>query len=367
MENLKIRLPKCLTEIERRGILEYNESLLQNFDPNEREGMSKGIFVLRDDRGIFCPYPEYSPWVSVLSLSFEEGTLNIALLDAVQKVLKQTAGGCEWGDLMLFFNRAYAIATHVLNNPDTVYTLKSYLKIWDNHYDTSVLSGCYGVHFSQLNSEVCKHICASMVFCILDNEDENRPEELLQEIEWLLLSSQRGIDTLKMFKDAVAANEQTEENTQGEVHPQANTPPLEDKEEEATRTDATKDVFFKNTALLQFKEEGGIEKWARLANEAIKDIEDHTLTSSLSNTMLAVMYYFASGWLNRKGIFKIKPNVKQIVYFFLSRCDFHLQKVKGKTLVNKLNELLKGDKQIEETDDTEQVKKNIQKILAKKS
>ena len=363
----ELRLPKCLTEEERRGINKYNETTLNNFAPNEREGMRRGIFMPRDDKWIYCPFEEYSPWGSVLSLSFEEDTVNKALCDALIEVLKLTQGGCERGDLMIFFNRAYAIATHVLNNPDIVYGLKRFLAIWDTPTDTRFLTEFLGIYFSQIPTPLCKHICASMVYCILVHEDENRPEQLLQGIEWLLQTSQDGIDTLKMFQEKVAAaNEQTEENTPSEEQPKAE-PPLEKKEEEAAPTDATKDVYFKNTALLQFKEEGGIEKWAGLVNEAIMNIDDHTLTSSLSNTMLAVMYYFASGWLNRKGIFKIKPNVKQIVYFFFSRCDFHLQKVKGKTIVNKLNVLLKGDKQIEETDETEQVKKNIQKILAKNS
>lgn len=362
----ELRLPKCLTEKERRKILEYNEYILNNFAPAERGVVSKGIFVLRDDRGIFCPYPEYSPWVSVLSLSFEEGTLNIALLHAVQKVLNQKAGGCEWGDLMLFFNRAYAIATHVLNNPDTVYMLKSYLKIWDTPTDTSCLTELWGIYFSRLPTPLCKYICASMVYYILDNEDDSRPDELLEEIEWLLQASQDGIETLKVFHEKVAtANEQTEENTQGEEQPKAE-PPLEKKEEETAPTDVTKDVFFKNTALLKFREEGGIEKWAGLVNEVIKDIEDHTLTSCLNNTMLAVMYYFASGWQKRKGIFTNKPNVKQIVYFFLSRCAFQT-KVRGKTLDNTLNDLLKDDKKIKETDETEQVRKRIQKIIEKNS
>lgn len=364
----ELRLPKCLTEEERRGILKYNEDILQNnFAPNEREGMSKEIYVLRDDRGIFCPYSEYSPWISVLSLSFEEDTTNKALHNALLNVLRQTQEGCEYGDIALFFNRAYAIATHVLNNSDSVYTLKSYLKIWDNHYDTTVLS-LHGLRFSQLNSELCKHICACMVHCILAYEKDPHLQPLLQEIEWRLQASKKGInmDTLKVFQEAVAtANEQTEENTQGEEQPKADTP-LE-KEEQTAPTDATKDVFFKNTALLKFREEGGIEKWASLVKEAVKDIEDHTLNSRLDNTMFAVMYYFASGWRKRKGIFINKPNVKQIVYFFLSRCAFQTKDVRGKTLDNKLNELLKGDKKIKETDETEQVRKKIQKIIEKNS
>lgn len=361
----ELRLPKCLTEKERRGILEYNENILNNFAPAERGVVSKGIYVFRD-KGIFWPYHEYSPWEDTLSLSFEEDTTNKALYKALLKILTLTQEGYEHGDIALFFSRAYAIALHTLNNPDTVYGMKRYLAIWDTPTDTSCLTELWGIYFSRLPTPLCKYICASMVYCILDNEDDSRPDELLEEIEWLLQASQDGIDTLKVFQEKVAtANEQTEENTQGEEQPKADTP-LEKKEEETAPTDATKDVFFKNTALLKFREEGGIEKWAGLVNEVIKDIEDHTLTSCLNNTMLAVMYYFASGWQKRKGIFINKPNVKQIVYFFLSRCAFQT-KVRGKTLDNTLNDLLKDDKKIKETDETEQVRKKIQKILEKNS
>lgn len=362
----ELRLPKCLTEKERRGINEYNETILDNFAPNEREGMRREIFMPRDDKWIYCPFEEYSPWGSTMPLKFEENHMNKALDEALRNVLTEKSRGYEEGDLLLFFNRAYAIANHILNHGDSVYTLKRYLAIWDTPTDTRLLTQLWGIYFSQIPTPLCKYICASMVFCILDHEDENRPEQLLQEIEWLLQTSQDGIDTPKVLQEKVAtANEQTEENTQVDEQPKAE-PPLEKKEEETAPTDVTKDVFFKNTALLKFREEGGIEKWAGLVNEVIKDIEDHTLTSCLNNTMLAVMYYFASGWQKRKGIFTNKPNVKQIVYFFLSRCAFQT-KVRGKTLDNTLNDLLKDDKKIKETDETEQVRKRIQKIIEKNS
>ena len=256
MEN--IRLPKCLTEKERRGIQGYNESLLQNFAPNEREG--REIFMPRDNKWIYCPFEDYSPWGSVLSLSFEEDTTNKALCDALIEVLKLTQGGCERGDLMIFFNRAYAIATHVLNNPDIVYGLKRFLAIWDTPTDTRLLTQLWGIYFSQIPTPLCKHICASMVYCILVHEDENRPEQLLQGIECLLQTSQDGIDTLKMFQEKVAAaNEQTEENTPSEEQPKAE-PPLEKKEEEAAPTLSDDDI---KTAIHTLIKEGYLDEKVR--------------------------------------------------------------------------------------------------------
>lgn len=255
----ELRLPKCLTEKERRGILEYNENILNNFAPAERGVVSKGIYVFRD-KGIFWPYHEYSPWEDTLSLSFEEDTTNKALYKALRKILTLTQEGYEHGDIALFFSRAYAIALHTLNNPDTVYGMKRYLAIWDTPTDTSCLTELWGIYFSRLPTPLCKYICASMVYCILDNEDDSRPDELLEEIEWLLQASQDGIDTLKVFQEKVAtANEQTEENTQGEEQPKADTP-LEKKEEETAPTLSDDDI---KTAICTLQEEGCLDKKVR--------------------------------------------------------------------------------------------------------
>lgn len=251
----ELRLPKCLTEEERREINKYNETILANFAPNEREGMRREIFMPRDDKWIYCPFEEYSPWGSVLSLSFEEDTTNKALCDALIEVLKLTQGGCERGDLMIFFNRAYAIATHVLNNPDIVYGLKRFLAIWDTPTDTRLLTQFWGIYFSQIPTPLCKHICASMVYCILVHEDENRPEQLLQGIECLLQTSQDGMDTLKVFQEKVAtANEQTEENTPSEEQP------LEKKEEEAAPTLSDDEI---QTAIHTLQKEGYLDEKVR--------------------------------------------------------------------------------------------------------
>lgn len=255
----ELRLPKCLTEKERRGILEYNETILDNFAPNEREGMRREIFMPRDDKWIYCPFEDYSPWGSTMSFKFEENHMNKALYDAFEKILKQKSGGHEEGDLLLFFNRAYAIANHILNHGDSVYTLKRYLAIWDTPTDTRLLTQLWGIYFSQIPTPLCKYICASMVFCILDHEDENRPEQLLQEIEWLLQTSQDGTNMLKMFREAVANIGATEENTPSEEQPKAE-PPLEKKEEEAAPTLSDDDI---KTAIHTLIKEGYLDEKVR--------------------------------------------------------------------------------------------------------
>jgi hypothetical protein len=99
-----------------------------------------------------------------------------------------------------------------------------------------------------------------MVYYILDNEDDSRPDELLEEIEWLLQASQDGIETLKVFHEKVAtANEQTEENTQGEEQPKAE-PPLEKKEEETAPTLSDDDI---KTAIHTLQEEGCLDEKVR--------------------------------------------------------------------------------------------------------
>ena len=210
MENIKIRLPKCLSAEERKGIQEYHSTLLEKFAPASRLVVSNMIYMFRDKEKMW-PYHEYSPWQDTLPLIFEEGTVNKALDKALHKVLTLTQGGCEYGDIALFFSRAYAISLHALNNVDTGNTLKRYLAIWDTTTDTSCLTELWGIYFSQLPTSLCKDICASMVYCILGYENENRPEQLLQDIECLLQVSQDGKDTLKVFQQEVANIGATEE------------------------------------------------------------------------------------------------------------------------------------------------------------
>ena len=203
---MKIRLPKCLSEVEKKGFLSYHETILKNFAPEESEVMSSNFFLLPGDRGIFCPFQEYSPWGPVLEFNFQVNPVHKALFNAVDKILTQTWGGCELGDMVLFYNRAYAIALHALNNSDSVFTLKSYLEIWDKTVDTRELED-RGLRFSHPNPSLCKYICAGMVYSILSHEVENRPEHLMQEIEWLMQTSHNGVktDKLKIFREAMAS------------------------------------------------------------------------------------------------------------------------------------------------------------------
>lgn len=360
MKEFKIRLPKWLTKEEAMYLEWYNNFYVKEATEQDLKvdiACEGGSIFLYHNSEFFAEGEYYPYWEMFRPNGPTCGTLNHVIERGLRHVLIKNFGGYDVHDLAIYFSRAYAYVLHALNIVRPEYDYKSFKRLWEEDKEL------------RQDPVQCELICACMVHCILDYEKDPHLQPLLQEIEWRLQASKNGInmDTLKVFQEEVAtANEQTEENTQGEEQLKAE-PPLEKKKEEAAPTDATKDVFFKNTALLKFREEGGIEKWAGLVNEAIKDIEDHTLTSCLNNTMLAVMYYFASGWLKRKGIFINKPNVKEIVYFFLSRCAFQTKDVREKTLVNKLNDLLKDDKKIKETDETEQVRKRIQKIIEKNS
>ncbi|MBO5675998.1 MAG: hypothetical protein J6S07_06725, partial [Bacteroidaceae bacterium] len=339
----------------------YNKDLCKDAEEQDLDvdiACEGGSIFLYHNSEFFVESGEYYPYWEMFGPNGPTcGTLNHVLERGLRYVLITKFGGYDVLDLALFFSRAYAYVLHALNIPRPEYDYKSFKRLWEEDKE---LRG---------DAVQCELICACMVHCILDYEKDPHLLPLLQEIEWRLQASQRGVDldTLKVFQEAVAQSiGATEEPCQGEQQPKAD-PPLEEKEEETPPAPATKDDYFHNTALVQFREAGGLEKWAGLVNEAIQDIADKTPCTRLDNTMLAVMYYFASGWRKRKGIFKKEPDGKQLVHFFLSRCAFSQPTVCGKSLVNKLNELLNGDKRITETDETEEVRKKIKEIIGENS
>ena len=349
----EIRLPKSLDDRCALEIKECYDNRL-NVTGSELELLLPNVWVTN-----LCAFPSFR----IIFANFFMRTTNIGehtiyngIYDALRRVYIQRFDGITENLMMRFFGGALAMAIFCLNHhrPELYYS--KYCELWQDN----------GVE----DPKICEHISACMVYCILKYENDSRLQRILKDIQWRLKHSQNGIntDTLKMFEDAVAQSiGATEEPCQDEQQPKAE-PPLEEKEEETAPAPATKDAYFRNTALVQFREARGLEKWAGLVKEAIQDIADKTLCTSLDNTMLAVMYYFASGWRNRKGIFeKKKPDGKQLVNFFLYHCDFPPPTVCGKSLVNKLNELLKGDKRITETDETEEVRKKIQKIIKENS
>ena len=359
---LEIKLPKCLTEKERNIIRGYNESILSVLTEEERNRKIPRFLASVDNptRG-----PRYRPFKTLGDIDTDtecfDQKLYKGLLDAVKE--NSFCNAAPTPEItLLYFNGAYAMAIHSLNhkNPELYY---------EEHYRNIWWTGEVDADWGNRIDVTMEHICACMVYRILEYEKNPRYDLLLQEIKHLIENSYFvEHNTLDCFK-LTEMGEDTPHTPPTSAD--TNTDSVEESEEASDEAhcevnNILNEKVFKNVTLLQFKEEGGLEKWTALVNESIKDIEDHTLTSKINNTMLAVMYYFSTGWKTRKGIFKKTPPTTDLVYFFISRCDMKTS-LAGKSILNKLNKLFdKNDKaEIKETEEIVKVRKIINEILNK--
>ena len=232
----EIRLPKFLTQEEAVSLEWYNKDLCKDAEEQDLDvdiACEGGSIFLYHNSEFFVESGEYYPyWEMFGPNGLTCGTLNHVLERGLRYVLITKFGGYDVQDLALFFSRAYAYVLHALNKPRPEYDYTSFKRLWEEDKEL------------RWDAVQCELICACMVHCILDYEKDPHLLPLLQEIEWRLQASQRGVDldTLKVFQEAVAQSiGATEEPCQGEQQPKAD-PPLEKKEEEAAPTLSDDDI-----------------------------------------------------------------------------------------------------------------------------
>lgn len=95
------------------------------------------------------------------------------------------------------------------------------------------------------------------------------------------------------------------------------------------------------------------EMWADTLNKLLQD-KDKTLAGDMSNIILGAIYYCDKYWKIHKIIDK-NTSANKIIQFFMNRCGITLG-AQEKTIVNAINELRKGNKElnyIKEFDDLE--------------
>ena len=232
----EIRLPKFLTQEEAVSLEWYNKDLYKDAEEQDLDvdiACEGGSIFLCHNSEFFVESGEYYPYWEMFGPNGPTcGTLNHVLERGLRYVLITKFGGYDVLDLALFFSRAYAYVLHALNIPRPEYDYKSFKRLWEEDKEL------------RWDAVQCELICACMVHCILDYEKDPHLLPLLQEIEWRLQASQRGVDldTLKVFQEAVAQSiGATEEPCQGEQQPKAD-PPLEEKEEETAPTLSDDDI-----------------------------------------------------------------------------------------------------------------------------
>lgn len=249
----ELRLPKCLTEDEAMDLELYNNFYVKEATEQDLKvdiACEGGSIFLYHNSEFFAEGEYYPYWEMFRPNGPTCGTLNHVIERGLRHVLIKNFGGYDVHDLAIYFSRAYAYVLHALNIVRPEYDYKSFKRLWEEDKEL------------RQDPVQCELICACMVHCILDYEKDPHLQPLLQEIEWRLQASKNGInmDTLKVFQEKVATvNEQTEENTQGEEQPKADTP-MEKKEEETAPTLSDDEI---KTAICTLQEEGYLDEKVR--------------------------------------------------------------------------------------------------------
>ena len=227
----EIKLPKCLTEKEANLIRDYNDLILSKL-PEEKRARMIPRFLASED----CPQlgPRYSPFKSIDDVETNTECFNkklyMGLLDAYEANTYDNSLPTPEVVLMLF-NGAYAMSIHALNhkNPELYYE-EDYRNIW--------WTGKVDADFGNEIDVHMEHICACMIYRILEAENNPRYDVLLRKIKNLIKGSNFvEADTLDLFKhtkvsatpptptteDTPINNTQTEQKTTEE---KVKTPPF---------------------------------------------------------------------------------------------------------------------------------------------
>lgn len=190
----EIKLPKCLTEKEANLIRDYNDLLLSKLPKEERVRKIPRFLASVDypQQG-----PRYSPFKSIDDVETDTECFNkklyMGLLDAYEANTWDNSLPTPETVLMLF-NGAYAMSIHALNkkNPELYYE-EDYRNIW--------WTGKIDADFGNEIDVHMEHICACMIYCILETENNPRYDLLLRKIKNLIKSSHFiQINTLDLFK-----------------------------------------------------------------------------------------------------------------------------------------------------------------------
>lgn len=190
----EIKLPKCLTEKEANTIRDYNDLILSKLPEEERTRKIPRFLASVD-----CPQrgPRYSPFKSIDDVETNTECFNkklyLGLLDAYEANTYDNSLPTPEVVLMLF-NGAYAMSIHALNhkNPELYYE-EDYRNIW--------WTGKVDADFGNEIDVHMEHICACMIYRILEAENNPRYDVLLRKIKNVIQNSYFvQADTLDLFK-----------------------------------------------------------------------------------------------------------------------------------------------------------------------
>lgn len=184
----------------------------------------------------FEPFAEFFP----CCFSSIVGSFNYALNKTLEDVLtKSFSKAWMVADILFISCRAYTMAILSLNYHEPQYDYTIFSELWQDEKLIERIQDTlpFKMSLTDYDKTQCELICACMVYCILEYENEPNTKRLLHQIRLRLESSKSGInlETLERFRQAVAESIEAETETPSEEQPKAE-PPLEKKEEEAAPT-----------------------------------------------------------------------------------------------------------------------------------
>lgn len=359
----EIRLPKCLTQEEQEAMREYIDGVIYDAKHTRDEPAPnypiKGIFLLyKEDvpnTRRFDPVGEFYPWRFNLDI---EGSLNYALRETLEDVLTDSFSK-PWGegDIVCFFCRAYAMAIHSLNNyrPERDYDIFSELWQDESLIERKKLGGLIKMSLTDYDKTQCELICACMVYCILERENEPNVKRLLQQIQRWLKKSRSGInqETLERFQQAVAesieAKTETPTNEQNTAEP---TPPTNQKDAASITTQEEEKIknAKKRAPKSLFLKQEDEALWKERVTTFFATEMSSPLDSSNKNVALRCMAWFLYIW-EQKGIIISQPYMATVR--FMLKCGFTLDGAEARTISNVISRLVK--QRNEDTDSKERV------------
>lgn len=327
---VEIKLPKCLTEKEANLIRDYNDLILSKLPEEERARMIPRFLASVD-----CPQrgPRYSPFKSIDDVETNTECFNkklyMGLLDAYEANTYDNSLPTPEVVLMLF-NGAYAMSIHALNhkNPELYYE-EGYRNIW--------WTGKVDADFGNEIDVHMEHICACMIYRILEAENNPRYDVLLRKIKNLIKGSYFvQADTLDLFKHTIVSATPPTPNT--EDTPINNTQTEHSTEEERPKLRKNK-IDTRKGRYLIFSSLEQQQYWAQVFVDFLKahNKSQESLSTEAANYINRTFACFHQQWEKHK-LLNTDAHKKAYTLFLTNDCG--IDGIAEKTYSNNVDKTL---------------------------
>ena len=323
----EIRLPKCLTQEEQEKMRDYIYSAARRLDYFSGEPIYdiKSIFSLHkiNMRGGLC----FEPFAELFPCCFSSivGSLNHALRKTLKDVLTKSFSKWKGGDIIFISSRAYAMAIHSLNYPEPEGDYGMFSELWKDEKLIKRIKGAlpFKMSLTDYDKTQCELICACMVYCILEYENEPNTEQLLQLIRQRLENSESGInlETLETFRQAVAESIEAETKTPTDKQNTATT----QQQPLTSQSGRSKNYLFEES------------KTKKLAAEFLRVLSDKNLSGNPDSEERKKIYKALLEFIQSNEVSVKCKSGASLCRFLTESCGILLPQTKGGKKVNNSN------------------------------